>query len=209
MNISVIGATRGIGLKVVEQATGKGHNVTALVRRPAAMIFRHKNLHSVPGDVLDPDAVEDATKGQDVIVFTVGIMPTRAPVKIFSEGTENVLNAMQKTGVKFLIAVTGMGAGDSKGNWGFAYRFIYNLASIKTIYEDKDRQERLIKSRAIEWIIVRPAFLTDGPLTGKYRIFTDMKTIRPGRISRADVAHFILNQVSAPSFLRQGPILMY
>jgi putative NADH-flavin reductase len=116
---------------------------------------------------------------------------------------------MQETGVKFLIAVTGMGAGDSKGHWGLAYRFIYNLASIKTIYEDKDRQEQLIKESDIEWIIVRPAFLTEGPLTGRYRILTDLKTIRPGSISRADVAHFILNQVSAPSFLRQAPIVMY
>ncbi|UCE79209.1 MAG: SDR family oxidoreductase [Nitrospiraceae bacterium] len=209
MKITVIGSTRGIGLKVVEQAVEKGHSVTALVRNPASLFFRHKNLHIIQGDVLAPHTISGALGGQDVIVFTVGIMPTRAPVKVFSEGTKNVLDAMQETGAKFLIAVTGMGAGDSKGHWGFAYRFIYTLVSIKTIYEDKDRQEQLIKESDIEWIIVRPAFLTEGPITGRYRILTDMKTIRPGSISRADVAHFILNQVSDPSFLRQAPILMY
>jgi putative NADH-flavin reductase len=104
MKITVIGATRGIGLKVVEQAVEKDHIVTALVRNPASMPFEHKNLHIMQGDVLDSDAVRDATGGHDVIVFTVGIMPTRAPVKIFSEGTKNVLNVMQETGVKFLIA---------------------------------------------------------------------------------------------------------
>ncbi len=209
MNITVIGATRGIGLKVVEQAVEKEYSVTALVRNPASMPFSHKHLRIIQGDVLAPNTMSRALGGQDAIVFTVGIMPTRAQVRVFSEGTKNVLDAMQETGVKFLIAVTGMGAGDSKGNWGFAYRFIYNLASIKTIYEDKDRQEQLIKESDIEWIIVRPAFLTEGPLTGRYRILTDLKTIRPGSISRADVAHFILNQVSAPSFLRQAPIMMY
>jgi putative NADH-flavin reductase len=209
MKLTVIGASRGIGLKVVEQAIEKGYDATALVRDPSSMPFAHRNLDITQGDVLERETLKDAVKGSDALVFTVGIMPTRTPVRVFSEGTRNVLDAMKETGVKFLIAVTGMGAGDSKGYWGFAYRFIYSLASIKTIYEDKDRQERLIKESDIEWIIVRPAFLTDGPLTGRYQVLTDMKIIRPGSISRADVAHFILKQIFSPSYLKQAPIVMY
>ncbi len=209
MNILIIGGTQGIGYQLVEQVLEKGHIVTVLARNPSKLNLQHRNLNVMKGDILDPISVRIAVKGQDVVVLTVGIKPTRKPVKIFSEGTENVLNAMKEAGVRFLIAVTGMGAGNSKGYRGLMYNMIFNLLSIKTIYEDKSRQESLIKNSDIDWIIVRPAFLTDGPLTGKYRVLTDIKAIKAGNISRADVAHFIVEQIVSPLYIKQAPILMY
>lgn len=209
MNILVIGGTRGIGRHVVDQALGKGYAVTLLAREPSAIAYEHENLRISRGDVLDPESVARAVHGQDTVVFTVGIPQTRKPVTVFSDGTRNVLVAMKTAGIRRLIAVTGVGAGDSKGPWGFLYKTMFHLASIKTIYDDKDRQEKLILKSDTDWIIVRPAFLTDGPLTGTYRVLRRLTVPRPGEISRADVAHFIVEQFDASSYLHQAPLLMY
>jgi putative NADH-flavin reductase len=209
MNILVIGGSRGIGLHVVQQTLQDGHSVTVLARRPTALTLHHENLRVMKGDVLDPDSVRTAIMGQTAVVFTVGIQQTLDPVTVFSEGTMNVLSAMKEEGIKLLIAVTGIGSGNSKGPWGLLYKTMFHLFSIKTIYDDKDRQEQLIKESDTDWIIVRPAFLTDGPLTGRYRALKRLPLPRPGRISRADVAHFIVEQLKNPSWLHQAPLLMY
>jgi putative NADH-flavin reductase len=80
---------------------------------------------------------------------------------------------------------------------------------LKTIYEDKDREESLIKDSQVNWIIVRPGFLTNGPMSGTYRVLTDLTDAKAGKISRADVAHFILNQLDSSEYLRQTPLLTY
>jgi putative NADH-flavin reductase len=209
MNILVIGGSRGIGLHVVQQTLEHGHPVTVLVRNPAALTLHHDNLRVMKGDVIDLDSVRTAIRGKTAVVFAVGIQQTRDPVIVFSEGTRNVLSAMKEEGIKRLIAVTGIGSGGSKGPWGLLYKTMFHLISIKTIYDDKDRQEHLIKESDTDWIIVRPAFLTDGPLTGRYRVVKQLSLPSPGRISRADVAHFVIEQLEKPSYLHEAPLLMY
>jgi putative NADH-flavin reductase len=80
---------------------------------------------------------------------------------------------------------------------------------LRTIYKDKDIQEKLVQDSKLEWIIVRPGFLTNGAMTGKYKIITDLKGVKSGRISRADVAHFIINQLESMTYLRRTPLLTY
>ena len=116
---------------------------------------------------------------------------------------------MKKSGTKRLVCVTGIGAGDSRGHGGFLYDSLFYPLLLRTVYADKDRQESLVKASDIDWVIVRPGFLTNGPLTGRYRVITDLSGVTAGRISRADVAHFILQQFVAPSHLRQTPLLTY
>ena len=207
MHVLVIGGTRGIGSHVVEQALEQGLVVTLLARDPSTVSMEHPNLIVMQGDVLDADAVRRSVLGKDVVVFTVGIPQTTKPVHIFSEGTKNVLVAMNETGVRFLIAVTGMGAGESKGHWGLLYKMLQRSFRIKTIYDDKDRQERIIQDSNVDWIIVRPLFLNDGPLTETYRVMTNPRGIAMGSISRADVAHFIVEQITSRTCLGQAPAL--
>jgi putative NADH-flavin reductase len=114
---------------------------------------------------------------------------------------------MKKTGVKRFICVTGIGAGDSKGHGGFLYDRLFYPLLLRSIYADKDRQESLIKASDVDWTIVRPGFLTNGPLTKNYRMLTDLTGVTTGRISRADVAHFILNEIESKQYLRQTPLL--
>jgi putative NADH-flavin reductase len=209
MNILIVGATRGIGLQLLKQALEHGHTVTALVRDPQKLSIQHDRLKVIKGDILDRDSVDLAMVDQDAVCCTLGTLPTRKPVTVFSEGTQNLLEAMKMAGVRRLICVTGIGAGDSQGHGGFLYDRIFNPLLLKTIYEDKDRQETLIKVSDVDWVIVRPGFLTNGPLTGKYRALIDLTGITAGRISRADVAHFMLQQLESDEYLRQTPLLTY
>jgi putative NADH-flavin reductase len=209
MNLLIIGATRGIGFQLLEQALQAGHVVTALVRDPQKMPKQHDRLKLIQGDILDLEAVNRAMAGQEAVCVTIGIKITWKPVTVFSQGTSNVLEAMRQQGVRRLICITGIGAGDSKGHGGFLYYRLFNPLLLKTIYEDKDRQEDLIRNSETEWTIIRPGFLTNGPLTKKYRAITDLSGVTAGKISRADVAHFIMAELTTNRYLGQTPLLTY
>jgi putative NADH-flavin reductase len=193
----------------VEQARHRGHAVTVLVRDPGKMPPPREGFRVVRGDIRNPEAVLAAMGEQEAVCITIGIGVTLQPVTVFSQGTENVLLAMGRLGVRRLIAVTGIGAGDSKGHGGFFYDRLFQPLLLKTIYADKNRQEALIRASGTEWTIVRPGFLTNGPLTGKYRVITNLTGVTSGKISRADVAHFILEELAANRYLGQTPLVMY
>ena len=209
MKIVVIGASRGIGLEVVKQALERVHEVTALLRDPAKLALEHARLHKIRGDLGKPADVRSALSGQDAVCTCVGVNPTRKLVELFSRGARNVLAALQDAPATKYVAVTGIGAGDSRGHGGFFYDKILQPLLLGTIYADKDREEELIKASGVDWLIVRPGFLTNGPRTGVYRAITDLAGVTAGKISRVDVADFILNQMESPSLFRQTPLLTY
>lgn len=209
MNLLIIGASRGIGRQLLEQALQAGYEVTAMARHLEKLPRQQEGLRVMAGDILDPQHVRQAVAGQEAVCLTIGIGVTWKPVTVFSRGTENVLAAMAGHGVRRLVCVTGIGAGDSAGHGGFLYDRIFKPLLLKTIYEDKDRQEALIRASDTDWTIVRPGFLTNGPLTGKYRVLTDLQGVTAGRISRADVAHFILQELLTNRYVRQITLVTY
>lgn len=209
MNILIVGATRGIGRQLLEQALTAGHTVTALVRNPDKLSLQHERLKVIKGDILDAATLAPALAGQEAVCCTIGVKVPGIPETLFSKGTKNLLHAMNAARVKRLICVTGIGAGDSKGHGGFLYDYIFLPTVLRTVYADKDRQESLMKASDVDWTIVRPGFLTNGPLTEQYRVLTDMTEVTAGKISRADVAHFILKELGANHYLRQTPLLTY
>ena len=209
MKILIVGATRGIGRQVLEQALAAGHAVTALVRDSRRLDLQHDRLKVTKGDILDTNSIAAAMAGQEAVCCSIGVKVPWLNVPVFSEGTRNLLEAMKRSGVRRLVCVTGIGAGDSRGHGGFLYDRLFHPLLLKSVYADKDRQESLIQASGIDWVIVRPGFLTNGPLTGRYRAITNLVDVTAGRISRADVAHFILLQLVAPSHLRQTPLLTY
>ena len=209
MKLLVIGATRGIGRRLVELALDECHTVRALVRDPGRLPVSQDRLSVIKGDIRDREAVNRAVEDQDAVCITIGINPTRKPVTVFSEGAKTVIEALANSDVNQLICVTGIGAGDSKNHGGFFYDRIFNPLLLKTIYEDKERQEALVRNSNLEWVIVRPGFLTNGPLTGTYRVLIDLAGVTAGKISRADVAHFILNEIKEKAYLSKTPLLTY
>jgi putative NADH-flavin reductase len=210
MNILIVGASRGIGLQLIAHALGAGHAVTALVRHPEHIVARHDSFRKIKGDILDPAAVSSAVAGQDAVVCTIGKKtPWEQSSDLFSRGTDVLLRAMDAAHVRRLVCVTGIGAGDSRGHGGFLYDRIFLPFVLKSMYDDKDRQEARIRGSNTEWTIVRPGFLTNGPLTGDYRVLTELQGVTAGRISRADVAHFILQELENPRYVHRTPLLTY
>lgn len=209
MNILIVGATRGIGRQLVEQALAAGHGVTALARRPERLAMEHERLRKARGDILDAQSLSGAMSGQNAVCCAIGVSTPWEQPGVFAQGTERLLQAMKSNAVRRLVCVTGIGAGDSKGHGGFLYDCIAFPLLLKAVYADKDRQEALIRAADVDWTIVRPGFLSNGPLTRRYRVLTDLSGVRAGWISRADVAHFMLEELAANRYLRQTPLLTY
>jgi putative NADH-flavin reductase len=209
MKIGIIGVTRGIGYALLTLALEEGHDVTALAREPAKLKERNSGLRIIQGDILDSASVKALAAGQDAICSCIGIMPTWKRVDVFSRGARNILAAMDNQSGQKLVAVTGIGAGDSRGHGGFFYDRLFNPLLLKSIYEDKDREEAIIMACGVPWLIVRPGFLTNGPRTGQYRVIDDLSGIKAGKISRLDVADFILKELVTPRHFRKTPLLTY
>ena len=212
MKLIVFGATGGTGQHLVKQALAQGHMVTAFVRNPAKFGVSHTGLRIVQGDVLDAASVEQAVSGHDAVLAALGA-PARDTNKVRSEGTRNIISAMEKTGVRRLVCQTSLGYGDSiqvLDRTPFYFRHIIVPFFLRRAFADHQLQEDLIQRSRLDWIIVRPGNLTDGERTGRYRHgfqATD-KTITVN-ISRADVADFMLGQLSDNTYLRKTTGLSY
>lgn len=209
MRILIIGASRGIGKALLEEALNDEHDVSVLARYPEKIAVSHNKLLVLQGDVRDPESVIDACRDCDTVCSCVGVPITLKPVDLFSTAAANIVAAVRTNPGQKLIAVTGIGAGNSKGHGGFLYDRIFNPLLLKTIYADKDREEEIIKASETDWLIVRPAGLTNGPRTGTYRVVNDLSGITSKRVSRRDVADFILAQTTDPTQFGKTPLLTY
>jgi len=207
MKVLVIGGTRGTGREVVAAAHAAGHELTLLARNAERISLPVTGVRVVVGDAGDADDIERAVAGQDAVVWTVGVGPTRRPVHLFSRSTQFLLAAMAKYRVRRLVCVTGIGAGDSRGHGGFFYNRIVQPLFLKTVYEDKDRQEAMLRGSDVDWTIVRPGTLTNGPATGFARALTDLEGVAAGKVSRADVAAFIVENLETGEFRRTTVLL--
>lgn len=205
----IIGATRGIGKALLNCALKAGHEVTVLARKPAKLTMVHDRLRVVEGDVRRLDSVREAVRGQNAVCSCIGSPITFQPVDLFSVSACNLVRALSDHSGQKLVVVTGIGAGDSAGHGGFLYDRIFKPLLLKTIYQDKNREEEIIAVSGLEWLIVRPAGLTNGPRTGIYRVLTDLTGVTSRRISRLDVADFILKQLDNPDCFGKTPLLTY
>jgi len=208
VKVLIIGATGNIGRILLEKALEQGHEVTALARNPSAVAPRDYRPRVLEGNTLDPDAVEAAVSGQDAVLSALGTRSTK-PTTLFSASTANIVGAMKKHGVRRLVCITGIGAGDSKGHGGFLYDRVLLPFVVRNQYEDKDRQEEIIKRSGLEWVIVRPARLTNEPARGEYQVFLSGDSYRATTISREDVVAFMLAQLSQDRHVHETPVIMY
>jgi len=207
MKFLLIGATGRTGEAIVEQGLAQGHDITALVRDTSKVSSSDRHLHWVEGDILNAQDVDSAMAGQDAVICSLGTGVTFKHVTLFSDGTQHLLEAMRKHAVRRIVCITGIGAGDSRGHGGFFYDRIVEPTVLHTIYEDKDRQEALLRDSDTDWIIVRPALLTNDEATGQYRVLLDLTGVTVGKIARADVAAFVLQQIASDDFIRKTPLL--
>ena len=211
-NVLIIGASHGIGLETVGTALRAGLGVRALARSAASMPIQDANLDKVSGSALDPDTIRNVLRDIDVVIQTLGVDFSPRLVfegtRLFSESTRILVDAMKAAGVKRLITVTGLGAGDSRGHGGLLYDAVVFPLLLKRVYDDKDVQEWIVRSSGLDWTIVRPGLLKDRPATGRYRVLTTPRDWRFGAISRADVADFLVLQVDDRTQIGTTPLLI-
>ncbi|HEY9620898.1 MAG TPA: SDR family oxidoreductase [Crinalium sp.] len=207
MKLLIFGATGSIGRLLVEQALEQRHIVTAFARDPAKLDLQHPNLKVVQGDVLDSTAVEQAVQDQDAVLCVLG---SGRKGTLRSEGTRQIIQAMEKAGVRRLICQTTLGAGESWENLNFFWKYIMFGALLREAFADHEKQESYVQQSHLDWTIVRPGAFVDGDHTGRYQHgFPSTDKTTKLKISRADVADFLLQQLTSDLYLYKTPGLSY
>ncbi|MDF3301196.1 NAD(P)-dependent oxidoreductase [Streptomyces tropicalis] len=205
MNLTVFGATGGIGQEIVRQALAAGHRVTAVVRDPTRLPVTGAALDVVSADFSDPEALRPAVAGRDAVLSGLGAR-SRKDAGVATRLTRSVLTAMEAEGVRRLLVVSAGPVGPAPEGDGLLDRAARGLVSaiLKDVYADLRTMEAEVSRSATEWTVVRPPRLLDGPLSGSYRTVVGGFP-RGGRfIVRADVAHAMLAMVEDPETVRQG-----
>lgn len=190
----------------MRQALERGYHVTALVRTPGKLGVDHPSLTVVRGDVLDYATVEAAVRGQDAVLSALGHRRLFVPSRVQSEGTHNVLRAMKQHGVQRFVCETALGLGGSAGRMGLFGTLLFLPLFLPIYFWDKSRQEQIIAASGVRWVIVRPGILTNGPKRGTYRHGENVGSyILSASSSRADVADFMLKQLTDDTYLHKAP----
>jgi len=205
MNLLIIGGTGKTGKELVKQGLEKGHSITVLARNPNKVKCQHQNLKVIKGNVLIPETLENAFQGQDAVLSALGHKRFFIKTTILSRGTKNIISTMERNKIQRFICITSLGINDSRFRLGLYYT-LFTIPFILLFYFlDKAKQEKLIMSSNLDWTIVRPGQLTNGKKRMKYRHGPNLGNyILTKMISRADVAHFMLNELESKKYMHQA-----
>jgi putative NADH-flavin reductase len=215
MKLTIFGASGGIGGQLVAQAAAAGHDVTAVVRRQREL---PAPARAVVADLAAPDpaVLESAVHGADAVLSGLGPR-SASDVGVASRGTRAIAGAMQAQSVRRIVVVSAapVGTVPSPGRPrppkqdpgdGFFMRNLFSplvKAALRKSYADLALMEDVLASSGLDWTVIRPPRLTDGPLTGAYRTATGQNVRRGFLVSRADVAHLMLRVIGQPGTVKQ------
>jgi putative NADH-flavin reductase len=207
MRFLVLGASGGVGRRLLVRGVARGHAIRAQTRDGRRLADVPDGVEVVAADPTDAAALRALVAGQQAVVIALGTTPGRRTT-LFSDVTAKLIAAMQSEGVRRLMAITGVGAGDTRGHGGFLYdRIIYPLFT-RPFYADKNRQEELIRQSTLDWVLVRPApFKADAGST-PFQVITEVRPeTRLRRVTREEVADFVLDQLQHDRYLRKAPFI--
>jgi putative NADH-flavin reductase len=208
MRIIVFGPTGGTGRQLVSQGLATGHKVTAFTRSPAAIAPR-AGLTILAGQTRDSSAVERAIAGQDAVLCALGGRPWRRRARVCSGAVRNIASSMTKLGVRRIVAISTFGAGDSRPQVGwFAGNVLFGFV-LRSEVTDKEAMESELAATDLEWTVVRVGLLTNGAARGTWRAADDGSILGMGKIARADVAAFMLDELESDTWIRRRPVVMY
>jgi putative NADH-flavin reductase len=202
MNIAIIGAGAGIGLQAVMQALKKGHIVTALSTN-TDKIPNHPNLIKINGSATSSVDLKNAIKDPDAVLITVGTKNKKATT-LFSDIANTLLEVTNDLNFSSpVLVITGFGAGESKNYLSFFMKTVISLF-LKEQYINKTIMEELITKSTLKWEIIRPGMLTNGDQTSSYKVLSALvKGMKVGKISRADVGSFLVDEAENKRFIHQ------
>jgi putative NADH-flavin reductase len=209
MRLLIFGASGKTGLHLTQQALHKNYTVSAFVRNPQRFPIQHNNLQIIKGNVADYDTVFRAIRNQDAVISALGAKSPFQNDRLLIQGVEHIVNAMERNAVKRLVYLSFLGVKEYRKELGFLVNYVVPLF-LKKVIQDHEAKESIIISSSLDWTIIRPPRLTNGKQTGNYRHGEHIlsKSLMM-KISRADLAAFMLQQVSDSQYIHQKPRVMY
>jgi putative NADH-flavin reductase len=211
MKILLLGANGAVGQLAVDDLLRANHEVTALVRNASALQRKHPQLTVVQGEPTNAAGLEKLLAGQDAVLSTLGVRKNKRTT-VRTDVARNLVAGMKRHGVRKLVWLDGAGVGSSKEfvqRSSFFFGRIIMPFLLNHMYADAAAADALIERSGCDWVIVRPMSFTNNPKTGNVTVITDMS--RPARlrlrITRADVAAFLVEQVVKDDYVGQAPII--
>jgi putative NADH-flavin reductase len=205
--ILVLGATGGTGREIVSQAVEQGHEVTVLVRRPKQATGLPERLRVLGGNVTDDsESLAEAVHAQEVVISTLGVGKALRSGGLIARSVPLIVRAMDRQGIRRLVFMSAYGVGATWKDVPILPRILMGLL-FRDLYTDKEIGEEALQRSDLDWTLVYPVTLTNGPRTGRYQVGERLRLRGFPTISRADVADFILTQVEDRSYLRKGVLI--
>ena len=201
MKVVVVGAAGKTGRAVVSQAKAAGHAVTAFVHN--AGDYDVPDVEVREGDATDPAAVDAALAGQDAVIDTIGGKTPYKATTLEASAARTIIASMQRQGVRRLMVTSAIGEGDSIANMP-VYQRLLLPTFLRGSTPDKAQMEEAVEASDLDWVIVRPAILNDDPATGNVRVYTPESGDKARKITRADLASFLVAQLSTDENLRRA-----
>jgi putative NADH-flavin reductase len=205
MKLTILGATGATGTFLVGQALAAGHDVTAVVRDPARLaVPAHPRLRTVTADVMDPASISPALAGADAVISAVGPRGT-GPTTVIQDSVRSIILAMDKTGTRRLLQVSGSVTAD-EGESPYLRYLIKPVARrtfLRHVCADMRRGEEQIRDSGLDWTIFRPPALTSKAARGTYRTAIDRNLPHGFTISRADLASCMLTLLGDPAIVHR------
>jgi putative NADH-flavin reductase len=209
MRLLVFGATGATGQQILMQGLQQGHELTVFVRDPAKLTLREDGLRVVVGSVPEnADAICGAVRGQDAVISALGVRNSLKSGNLISRSMQAIVPAMEREAVRRLILTSAFGVGDTRRDAPLLPRIMYRVL-LNDIFADKAAGEQYLRKSSLDWTLVYPVLLTNGPRTGQYRAGERLRLRGLPMISRADVADFILKQLQDTTYLRKGVAISY
>jgi len=203
MKLIVFGATGSIGIQLITQALQQGHLVTAFTRNPEKLSSYHQTkLTIIKGDIFNSADVEKAVQQQDCVLCAIGD-GNKGTVR--AAGTKNIISAMKKAGISRLVCQTTLGLGESNGNLNFLWKYIMFGLLLKKAFRDHEIQEKYLLESGLDYTIVRPSAFMDGNITRNYKTGFDGRYKKLNlKITRADVADFMMQQIQSRDYIKRA-----
>ncbi|MFD5089785.1 NAD(P)-dependent oxidoreductase [Amycolatopsis thailandensis] len=203
MKLTVLGATGGVGSEVVKQALAAGHHVTAVVRDPSRLTTEGERLDVVVAGLSEHGALTEAVSGRDAVISALGARD-RNPTTVVTDGVQAALAALGSAGTRRLLVVTASGP-FVDGDGFFTRNVVKPILGrvLRNAFADMVAAERIVRASDVDWTIVRPPRLLNGPHTGVIAARTDGNVRGSFSLNRADVADYLLRAASDDSLIRQ------
>ena len=208
MRLLLLGATGRTGAELLARASEQGHDLTVVVRDPRRLDERQRPDRLLSGSATDPAVLDSAVAGRDAVLCALG---PRSPLELLRtelmrRSVSSLIESMERHAVDRLILLSALGVGESRACAPIASRLAF-ATILRQVGKDKRDAEAAVRSSGLDWTIVYPPSLTNGSASAQYRHGERLRLSARARISRADVAEFMLAQLTATGYSRAQAII--